>query len=95
QVNFRQLEIPFLSTVSLTEPVISDIGEILREQLVSPIRWAQAVRIARGRGINNFVEIGPSKVLSGLIRKIDPEAAVFNIEDYSGLLETIHKLEVN
>ncbi|MBT9170065.1 MAG: Malonyl CoA-acyl carrier protein transacylase [Actinobacteria bacterium] len=95
QVNFRQFEIPFLSTVSLTEPVISDIGEILREQLVSPIRWAQAVRIARGRGINSFVEIGPSKVLSGLIRKIDPEAAVFNIEDYSGLLETIHKLEVN
>ena len=55
------------------------IGEELVFQLTHPVRWVQCVEEMSRRGITNFVEIGPGKVLVGLIKRIAPGAAVRNV----------------
>ena len=51
------------------------IQKNLVAQLTAPVRWTQSVEKMVAKGINNFTEIGPGKVLQGLIKKIAPEAA--------------------
>jgi [acyl-carrier-protein] S-malonyltransferase len=54
-----------------------DHGEIassLARQLLSPVRWEESIRAMRAQGVDRFVEIGPGKVLCGLVRAIDREA---------------------
>jgi [acyl-carrier-protein] S-malonyltransferase len=51
----------------------------------SPVRWEDVVRRLASEGVRKYVEVGPGTVLCGLVRKIDREAAVANLEDPSGL----------
>jgi [acyl-carrier-protein] S-malonyltransferase len=53
-----------------TEP--GQIKDLLRRQLISPVRWAQSVEYAMSKGIDTFIEIGPKSVLAALIKKIAP-----------------------
>jgi [acyl-carrier-protein] S-malonyltransferase len=46
----------------------------LAQQIVSPVMWEQSVREVVARGVETFIEVGPGAVLSGLIRRIVPEA---------------------
>lgn len=61
-----------------------DKSEIIRQNLVkqiySSVRWEESVRFMLAQGVNKFFEIGPGKVLRGLMRKIEPTAVVVNIE---------------
>jgi [acyl-carrier-protein] S-malonyltransferase len=59
--------------------------EALIRQVSSPVRWEDVVRRLIAEGATAFVEIGPGKVLAGLIRKIDRGATVMSIADESGL----------
>ena len=56
----------------LTEP--SAIRDALAAQLTSPVRWTESVTWMVAQGIDCFVEVGPGKVLTGLVRRIAPEA---------------------
>jgi [acyl-carrier-protein] S-malonyltransferase len=62
-----------------------DIGESLVQQVSSAVLWEQSVRYLGEQGVDTFIELGPGKVLSGLVRKILPEAIVMNVEDTSSL----------
>lgn len=57
-------------------PSERDAAGILVRQVVSPVRWEDCVRRMRKMGAKTFVEVGPGKVLSGLLRRIDREARV-------------------
>jgi [acyl-carrier-protein] S-malonyltransferase len=59
--------------------------EALIRQVSSPVRWEDVVRRLVAEGTTAFVEIGPGKVLAGLIRKIDRSAKVLSVADESGL----------
>jgi [acyl-carrier-protein] S-malonyltransferase len=59
----------------------------LIDQVSSPVRWDDVVRRLASEGVRAYVEVGPGTVLSGLVRKIDREAGVANIEDPDGLAE--------
>jgi [acyl-carrier-protein] S-malonyltransferase len=48
-------------------------------QLTSSVRWTDSVRWLAAHGVAEFVEIGPKNVLTGLIRRIEPEVKVNNI----------------
>ena len=50
---------------------IDKIKELLIKQIESPVRWRESVLYMRDKGVNKIVEIGPGKVLSGLIKRID------------------------
>jgi len=66
-----------------------DIKENLVKQLYSPVRWEESVIKIKQDGCKTFFEIGPGKVLKGLLRRIDPELTVYNIET----MEDIESIE--
>ena len=64
----------------------SEIKDLLIKQIESRVRWRESVKYMIDSGVNNFVEIGPGKVLSGLIKRIDRNvkvSAINNEEDIS------------
>ncbi len=64
------------------------IRDIMARQLISPVRWYDIILRMLDEGLDSFVEVGPKKVLSGLLKKIIPEdrpLAVYNVEDLKSL----------
>jgi len=57
-------------------PPAAPAAEWLIRQIVAPVRWEECIRRMRGMGVAAFLEVGPGKVLSGLVRRIDRDAAV-------------------
>lgn len=74
RVTFRDSEFPVVSNVT-AEPV-TDAATARRNlvvQLTAPVRWADSVRRIAEQGVHDFLEFGPGKVLTGMLRRIDPE----------------------
>ena len=64
--------------VTLTEA--ADIRDALVEQLVSPVRWTETVQQLSKQGVNQAIEMGPGKVLAGLVRRIDKNISVASVQ---------------
>jgi len=62
-------------------------------QLSSPLLWEDSIRNILEKGIDTFVEVGPGKVLSGLIKRIESSSRILNVEDMESLNKTIRELE--
>jgi [acyl-carrier-protein] S-malonyltransferase len=62
-----------------------EIKGLLTEQVVRPVMWEDCVRQMRNSGAETFLEIGPGKVLTGLLKRIDRGAAGVNISDLSSI----------
>ena len=60
---------------------ISEIKDLLIKQIESRVRWRESVLNMINSGVNNFIEIGPGKVLSGLIKRISKESKVQSINN--------------
>ena len=77
QTVFNQPSCPIYQNVNgRPELSIEKIKENLIAQLTSPVKWTQSVNKMIQDGCNNFIEIGPGKVLQGLVRKINRESEV-------------------
>jgi [acyl-carrier-protein] S-malonyltransferase len=63
----------------------ADIRQELAEQIAAPVRWEASIRTMLGAGVSRFLEIGPGKVLSGLLKRIDPAAVADNVSDVGSL----------
>lgn len=61
--------------------------EALVSQVTAPVRWEEVVRRLLASGARTFIEVGPGRVLSGLIKKIDRTVRVANVEDPDGFVE--------
>ena len=61
------------------------VKPLLVTQVCAPVLWEQSVAEMAGQGVSRFVEIGPGKVLSGLVKRINKEVATVNIADLEGL----------
>lgn len=85
-VTCSDLRVPLISNVD-AKPVRSgaEVVDALIRQVSSPVRWEESVRYLVGRGVDQFVEVGPGKVLSGLVRKVADQARVVSVEDPSGV----------
>lgn len=64
----------------------------LTEQVSSPVRWLETIENMTTAGVERFVEIGPGKVLTGLVRQINKEAVYANIENTDSLRNTLETL---
>jgi [acyl-carrier-protein] S-malonyltransferase len=96
----------FLAGVALHEPrmpVVANVtgkphggpDEVRRTmvaQVTSPVQWLWCVEWCRAQGVGEYVECGPGKVLTGLIKRIDREAALHNIQDCETLGKTVAAL---
>jgi [acyl-carrier-protein] S-malonyltransferase len=72
--------VPVLSNVTGEPHLTDNIRTNLSDQITHSVQWVKCVQYIASQGVTNFIEIGPGKVLKGLIRRIDPAISVFNIE---------------
>jgi [acyl-carrier-protein] S-malonyltransferase len=77
RIDLRRLEVPLVSNAK-ARVVRSGrrAGRLLARQLTSPVDWTRCVERLRALGTTNYVELGPGRVLEGLIRRIDPRGMV-------------------
>lgn len=93
-ISFSAPKMPVLSNVT-GKPHSSDPGEIkatMLEQVTGTTNWAADVEAARVLGCSRFVEFGPGKVLSGLVKKIDASLTAVNVSDLASLDATLAAL---
>jgi len=90
---FHTLRVPLVTNA---DAEIITNGDEARESLIRqvtlPVRWEESIRELVERGVNTFVEVGPGRVLTGLLRQIDRSVHVFNVEDEKSLHSTLEKL---
>ena len=83
-INDQKLESPKYKVVSNVTAMeyknIDEIKQLLIKQIESPVRWRESVEYMISQRTSTFVEIGPGKVLSGLIKRINKEVKVLNID---------------
>ena len=92
-VTFRDLKFPLVTNVD-AEPVetADDAREALIRQVCQPVRWEESIREMTSLGVSLFIEVGPGRVLSGLLRQIDRSVRVTNVEDEASLAATLDRL---
>ncbi len=79
---------------NVTSEEVSDplnVKELLIKQIESPVRWRESIIYMANKGVRKFIEIGPGKVLSGLIKRIDKNLKIININD----IDDIKNLNIN
>jgi [acyl-carrier-protein] S-malonyltransferase len=90
---FSALKIPLLTNVDAQAiSTGEEARDALIRQVTAPVRWLDSVREMIESGVTVFVEVGPGKVLTGLLRQIDRSVRVFNVEDSASLQATMEKL---
>jgi len=92
-IAIRDLKAPLVTNVDadlLTDG--TKVVDVLVRQVTSPVRWEEVTTRLAKEGAGTFVEVGPGKVLSGLIRRIVPDARVLNVEDRASLEATLQAL---
>ena len=70
-----------------------EVRRLMVGQLTGPVRWTQSIQQLQQLGADTYIEVGPRKTLTGLVKKILPGAVVHNIEDLASMnttLKTIH-----
>jgi len=90
---FLKLRVPLVNNAD-AELITSgdEAREGLIRQVTLPVRWEESVRELIDQGVNTFVEVGPARVLTGLLRQIDRSIHVFNVEDEKSLRSTLERL---
>ncbi|MDD2558836.1 MAG: ACP S-malonyltransferase [Desulfuromonadaceae bacterium] len=86
QIAIHPLQIPVVSNVEAkpyTES--SKTTALLVRQVSAPVRWSESVENMLSQGVERFIEVGPGRVLSGLIKRIERKIPVANIEDIKSL----------
>lgn len=90
---FAELRVPLVTNVDAdTETSGEEARDALIRQVSMPVRWEESVRLLIDEGVNTFVEIGPGRVLSGLLRQIERSVATLNVEDEKSLCATLEKV---
>jgi [acyl-carrier-protein] S-malonyltransferase len=85
-LSFKRPSVPVVSNVeALPNQEADRLSGLLVSQVTSPVRWTESIHAMRTAGVDRFVEVGPGRVLSGLIKRIDRTAQVFNVEDPASL----------
>lgn len=85
-LEFRELSVPLISNVDAEEVRQGGVArESLVRQVCAPVRWVESVRRLADRGVTLYVEIGPGRVLSGLVKKIDPRARTCPVDGIPGI----------
>lgn len=85
-ISIRDARIPVYTNVT-AKPVqqATEIRRMLEEQVTSAVRWDDSIRNMTAAGATSFVEIGPGKVLQGLIKRISPAAEVRGVDTFADL----------
>jgi [acyl-carrier-protein] S-malonyltransferase len=92
-ITFNTLRVPLVNNADAELITTGDEArEALIRQVTLPVRWEESIRELIDQGVNTFVEVGPGRVLTGLLRQIDRSIHVFNVEDEKSLRLTLDRL---
>jgi [acyl-carrier-protein] S-malonyltransferase len=72
---------------------LSRVVPLLLQQVTAPVRWIECVEELARLGVTRVVEVGPGRVLSGLVKRIAPSIEAFNVEDAASLEKTLAALK--
>lgn len=90
EIEMKKPAIPVISNVtSVLLEEVADIKKEMVDQVSSPVQWEQNVRTLLEQGVDIFIECGPGKVLSGLVKKIDRGATVYSVYDEVTLAQVV------
>lgn len=90
---FSNLRFPVINNVDAEAGTSGDEArEALIRQVTQPVRWLDSVHDMAESGVTVFVEVGPGKVLLGLLRQIDRSVRGLNVEDAASLQATLDKI---
>src|SRR5437868_2157493 len=90
---FSNLRVPLATNVDAdTITTGAEAREALIRQVSMPVRWEESVRLLIDEGVNTFVEVGPGRVLTGLLRQTERSAGALNVEDEKSLVVTLEKI---
>ena len=85
KVSFSDFTCPLVGNTEATVMKKEDIARLLTRQVKEPVRFYESIAVMQEAGVTNFIEIGPGKVLSGFVKKIDKTAKLANVEDQASL----------
>ena len=80
-VSYTSGEIPLYSDMT-ARPYTQDVTHLLSRQICNPVQWEALIRNMIADGIDTFVEIGPGKTLTNMMKKIDPAVKAYTVKEY-------------
>ena len=90
---FSSLKMPLVTNVDADTIASGDEArEGLIRQVTMPVRWEESMRLLMDEGVTTFVEVGPNRVLVGLLRQIERSVGALNVEDEKSLAATVEKI---
>ena len=94
ELDLNDASIPVFTNVDAQATVLgAEFKNKMPKQIYSSVQWTQSVQKMVAEGIDTFVEIGPGKVLAGLVKKIDASVNVYNVYDKASLEATVTSLK--
>jgi [acyl-carrier-protein] S-malonyltransferase len=85
-VSFKKASVSVISNVSATPlDIPSGLVDELATQIRSSVQWFRTIQYMQSQGVTSYIEIGPGKVLTGLVRRIDPDAETTNLSSLEDL----------
>ena len=86
KINFKQSKNTLISNVTADEiSSVDDLKSLLINQIEKRVRWRESILNIINKGVNQFIEIGPGKVLSGLVKRINKEVKISSINSQSDI----------
>lgn len=94
ELDLNDASIPVFTNVDAQATVLgAEFKNKMPKQIYSSVQWTQSVQKMVAEGVDTFVEIGPGKVLAGLVKKIDASVNVYNVYDKASLEATVTSLK--
>ncbi len=95
EIEFGDFSLPLVTNVdAMLTTSGREARDALLRQVASPVRWSESVQLLIDQGVGRFVEIGPGKVLSGLVRQVSRDCKLLNVEDAQSLDAAAASLEL-
>lgn len=92
-VDVREPEVPVYANLNARPYTAGSAKELLIQQVKNPVRWQETVETLSALGVDTFIECGPGKTLSGLIRKTVKTATVLNVQDAETLRAAVEAIK--
>ncbi len=95
KIDIRDLNLPSVNNADAKFlRTATELRPSLIKQISTPLYWEDSISMMAANGFNTFIEIGPGKVLSGLVRRIAKDSNVLNSEDLRSMNETLTALGI-
>ena len=93
KLNFNRLNFPVITNVDAREIRNGDDARSsLKRQVSNPVRWVESMKLMLDNGIDTVIELGPGRVLSGLMKRMNKDIKCLNVEDMKSLEKTLKEL---